>query len=169
MAKKPGIAGLSVCTELQPLFQTVTVARLVVATDRGSAFVYRAQHGVAVQGYAPAIIETRHHPATPAILLRQFNRDVVLTHQHHFQPAAASLARGARDGVANFVWCIHYQHCRTPGFVCLVIPANAKIQGQAVHLTQAQGNTLTTDWLAHSKRNMYGCNYSALTFAPSSI
>lgn len=36
-------------------------------------------------------------------------------------------------------------------------------------LTQAQGATHAADWLAHSKRNMYSRNYSALTFAPSSI
>lgn len=96
----------------QSLPNTIAVPHLIVTANHRPSLVYRAQHGVPVQGCAPAIVETRHDPSIPLVLFRQFGRNVVVTHQHHLQPAAAGFARAARDdrAIARFccvVFCIH--------------------------------------------------------------
>jgi len=96
----------------KPFPDAVAVTRLIVLADHRPALVNRAQHGVPVQGCAPAVVQTRHDPATPPVPFRQFVRNVIVTHQHHLQAAAACLAGGARyDGtitrIDGIIFCIH--------------------------------------------------------------
>src|SRR5574340_434922 len=96
----------------ESLLDTVAVSHLIVTADHRPAAVNRAPQRVPVQRRAPAVVETRHDPSSPPVLLRQFWRNVVVTHQHHLQPAAASFTRGARydRAVARIVGIIFWIH-----------------------------------------------------------
>jgi len=94
---------------LRALADTVAVARLIFPAYQRPALVDPAQHGASVQRRAPAVIETRHDPAAPAVLLRQFGRNVIAAHQHHLQPATAGFTGGAGDGrgLVHVVFRVH--------------------------------------------------------------
>jgi len=112
---------------------------------------------VPVQGRAPAIGEAGHDPSAPAILFGQFRRNVVVSHQHHFQPAAAGPARAARnDGAsarsARIVFCFHLLtlshsalHLKTkPGMagLCLYLNFLSFIKPHHAAITSGAGDRL---------------------------
>lgn len=76
----------------------VVAAFRILAAEVRPALVDRASHRVSVQRRAPSVVETAHDRSAPGILLGQCRRDVVVAHEHDFQPAAAGLAGGAGDG-----------------------------------------------------------------------
>jgi len=81
------------------LFKAVIVARLILAADHRALGVDGAQHGFSVESGAPAILQSRHHPAAPAILFGQFDWYVIVPHQHYLKAAAAGFAGGAGGGL----------------------------------------------------------------------
>lgn len=90
-------ANLLIDAVQNPLLEAVVVACLIFAADHRPDGVDRAQHGFPVEGCAPAVLKARHDPPAPLVLFGQFGRDVVVPHQHHFQPAAAGTAGAARN------------------------------------------------------------------------
>ena len=87
----------SAVVEMGPLLETVHRTDLIVTADHRPVRVDRASPCASIQGRAPAVIQTRHHPHAMLVLLREFAANIVATHQHYFQPATAGIARGAGD------------------------------------------------------------------------
>ena len=73
----------------------ITPANLKVATHGRPVFVYSAQHGLPVQGGAPAVVPTRHDPPSPPVDFGQIGWNIILPEDHHLKPAAVGLAQGA--------------------------------------------------------------------------
>ena len=86
-----------------------------VATNSWPALVDPAEHGVPVQGDAPSV-NTRHDPPAPVIDFGHLDRDVVLSHEHHLEPATTRSTGGACYDCAGAFRanpCVHL-HMRQP-------------------------------------------------------
>jgi hypothetical protein len=75
-----------------PLSNTLASTHLIVTAYHGATLVVGTPHRVSIQGRAPVIVESVHHPSAPLVLEGQVHRNVVITHHQDFQRATAGFA-----------------------------------------------------------------------------
>lgn len=98
-----------------PLGNTLVTAHLKFTTHPGPLVVNRTQHGVSVQGCAPAIIEPRHAMSAPLVYLNKSIGHASVGNQDNFQTATAGRTVCTGRLAARRSGCIDYFLLRALG------------------------------------------------------